>query len=274
MMKMMKSPAPRFGGPMRLYSAGGHGTKLCVGVQEEHRGRGAHSRVLRLSDQGSRRTLVHGRRHDQRRPLHLFNRVDAVLDHGLSNCLVEAMGCRDHNVEARIVDGQRARLRQCVEEVEGCVLFPLLSIAIQSGRGWAREERFLCAFRPYRRWTDDRRPKGAVNVQRLEALVHLAWHLRVITDICTLVGVCLHGEILLLLLCPLCCGRNRDLCGSCSRERCRVQHRLWSGCSAHYRGQRHRRRRRGRCGRRHRRGRKVRNARRTLALSSHEGWTL
>ena len=61
-------------------------------------------------------------------PLHLLDGIDVLLDDGIDDGLVEAMGGSHHDVQAGAVDVQGARAGEGVQEVEALGLFIVLII--------------------------------------------------------------------------------------------------------------------------------------------------
>jgi hypothetical protein len=127
--------------------------------------------------------LVDRRGHDQRRELHFLDRVHISLNHSVHQTPVEAVSGGDHHMQRGISDIETSRLRQGVQQIEGCASLLLLILHPQSRGGGRGQQRFLGGLGPALAHIDDGGSHCTFLVHRFEFAVEEFGDLSVVHDI-------------------------------------------------------------------------------------------
>lgn len=123
------------------------------------------------------------RSNDEERALDLLDRVHVFANHGIEQRLIEAVGRRQHDVKARLVDRERSRARERVEQVERAILFRSLLVFVELALFRRPEQTFLRAAHPRVAGVDDRGAQRTVGVERFELCIELTRDARVVVRI-------------------------------------------------------------------------------------------
>ena len=140
------------------------------GLAEEEPG-GGDAVGLRRVDERGRVLAVEDRGDQQGRALALQDGIHVVDDDRVGDAVVEGVRRRDHDVEVRGRQGQRAAPRERVQEREGLALLVRGSVVVDGRLDALGEERRLGALRPGQLGLEERRPEARVAVVRVEARV-------------------------------------------------------------------------------------------------------
>mmetsp|Transcript_19018 Transcript_19018/g.52356 ORF Transcript_19018/g.52356 Transcript_19018/m.52356 type:complete len:233 (-) Transcript_19018:401-1099(-) len=140
--------------------------------EESGRKRLRRRKSLRL-DKLRCRPLAHARAHNEGRPLHGVDGVDAVLHNSLNQALVEAVRCRQHNVQRGVLEPKGSGPGQRVNQVERpCTLASLLLRPQRPRRIWGGKKRRLRSKCPLFPRAEDGRTKSVADVKRIEPAKH------------------------------------------------------------------------------------------------------
>mmetsp|Transcript_19012 Transcript_19012/g.52343 ORF Transcript_19012/g.52343 Transcript_19012/m.52343 type:complete len:203 (-) Transcript_19012:401-1009(-) len=156
--------------------------------EESGRKRLRRRKSLRL-DKLRCRPLAHARAHNEGRPLHGVDGVDAVLHNSLNQALVEAVRCRQHNVQRGVLEPKGSGPGQRVNQVERpCTLASLLLRPQRPRRIWGGKKRRLRSKCPLFPRAEDGRTKSVADVKRIELAIHFSRKTRVVHSHTILLG--------------------------------------------------------------------------------------
>ena len=107
--------------------------------------------------------------------------VDVVLDDGFDDGVLECVGGSQDDVQRGRLDGEGARARQGVEQVERAVPLRLLGVHVQGLGGDLRED-VVGVHGPHETRLDDGSTDGAVVVELVKVLIQPGGDLGIIFD--------------------------------------------------------------------------------------------